>query len=52
MVKVSQQNTWIDDRKLLTSCGKLGQSKAISTTLHMASGRQTSSYGKMKAERS
>jgi len=29
-----------------------GQSKAISITLHMARGRQTSCYGKMKAERS
>jgi len=31
---------------------ELGKSKAISITLHMARGRQTSCYGKMKAEQS
>jgi len=52
MVKVLQQNTWIDDRKFLNHVCELGQSKAISITLHMARGRQTSCYGKMKVERS
>ena len=52
MVKVLQQNTWIDDRFFWNRVCELGQSKAISITLHMARGRQTSCYGKMKAERS
>jgi len=45
MVKVLQQNTWIDDREFLVSCvrARLGQSKTISITLHMTHGRQTSS---------
>jgi len=49
---------WIDDRNFLMMTEnfgnhvcKLGQSTAISITLHMARGRQTSCYGKMKAER-
>jgi len=49
MVKVLLQNTSLDDRQFLC---ELGQSKAISITLHMARGQQTLSYGKMKAERS
>jgi len=54
MVKVLQQtrDNWIDDRKFLKYVCELGQSKAISITLHMARGRQTLCYGKMKAERS
>jgi len=40
MVKVLQQNTWIDDRKFLNHVCKLGQSKAISITLHMVRGQQ------------
>jgi len=51
MVKVLQQNTWIDDRKFLKSCVQ-ARAEQISITLHMARGRQTSCYGKMKAERS
>jgi len=56
MVKVLQQNTWIDDRTLLKSSvrARTEPGKAISITLHMARGQQTvsSCYGKMKAERS
>ena len=52
MVKVLQQDTWIDDRRVLKSCVRAGQSKTISITLHIAHGRQTSCYGKVKAERS
>jgi len=46
MVKVLQQNTWIDDRKFLKSCvrASLGQGKEISITLHIARDRPTSYY--------
>jgi len=51
MLKVLPQNTWIDDRKLLKSCVRV-RAEQVSITLYMARGRQTSCYGKMKAERS
>ena len=52
MVKVLQQNTWIDDRKFLKSCVRARAEQGKSITLHMARRRQTSCYGKLKAERS
>jgi len=51
IVKVLQQNTWIDDRKFLKSRVR-AKAEQGSITLHMARGWQTSCYGRMKAERS
>jgi len=52
MVKVLQQNTWIDDRKFLKSCVRARAEQGNIITLHIARGQQTSCYCKMKAERS
>jgi len=52
MVNVLQQNTWIDDRKFLKSCVRDRAEQGNINHLHMARGRQTSYYSKMKADRS
>jgi len=36
MVKVLQQNTWIDDKQFLKSCVRARVEQATSITLHMA----------------
>ena len=50
MVKILQQNTWIDDRKFLKSCVRARAEQG--NINHMARGQQTLCYGKMKAEHS
>ena len=55
MVKVSQHNTWIDDRKFLKSFVRARAEQGnINHPAYgtLARGQQTSCYGKMKAEQS